>query len=247
MTQEQGEGQGRHEDANAILTTGAGENGGAGRGADGRGATEGGGTTRGGVKDDLEGGTTGATSMTGGDRDEPATGMSGSRPDSEARAQAAPGGKSSPAGEDMAPIGQESFGGSPAGESGDGESIGPASNGSFGSGTYNTRGNLTGPDSPAGADVKPDARGEGQGDDLANRLGGGEGTGTGLTGAAAATGDMNADRSEDTGASAQNAAGAGGPSAGDVGGMGGVRGHTGGSGRPPGGMSPLQTEQNNRD
>ncbi len=225
MTQEQGEGQGRQEDANAILTTGA--DGGTARGAEGRGATEGGGTMRGGVKDDLEGGTTGATSMTGGDRSEAATGMSGSGPDNERRAQAAPGGKTSPAGEDMAPIGRESVGGSPAGESGDGESIDPASNGSFGSGTYNTRGNLTGPDSPAGADVKPDARGEGQGDDLANRVGGGEGTRTGLTGAGAASGDMNADRSEDTSASAQNAAGAGGASAGDVGGMGGVRGHTG--------------------
>ena len=210
--------QDRRDDPNAVLATGDSERSGAG------------------VTDDLEGGKTGATSMTGGDRGEASTGGgSGNDP--------SPGGRTNAAGDRQGAIGTESYGGSPTGESGGGEPRGPAADGSFASGTYNERGNATGPDSPAGADVKPDAEGEGQGDDLANRLGGGDGNRTGLTGAGAATGDMNADRSEATAASAQSAAGAGGPSAGDVGGMGGVRGHTGGSGRPPGGSSPLQSEQ----
>ena len=161
----------------------------------------------------------------------------------EARREAAPGGRTSPAGEELGPIGMESAGGSPTGESGGGAPSGPAANGSMGSGIYNERGNVTGADSPAGSDASLET-GEGQGDDLANRLGGGESTGTGMTGAGAATGDMNADRSERTAASAQGAAGAGGPSAGDVGGMGGVRGHTAGSSRPPGGESPLQHDPN---
>ncbi len=114
----------------------------------------------------------------------------------------------------------------------------------MGSGTYNERGKVTGPDSPAGSDAPLEVdEGEGQGDDLANRLGGGEGGGTGMTGAGAASGDMNADRSERTAASAHNAAGAGGPSAGDVGGMGGVRGGASPSSRPPGGMSPVQADE----
>ena len=207
------------DDPKAVLTTGDGEDSG------------------GGAKDDLEGGATGATSMTGGDRSGGAVAGDGARSD------AAPGGRTSPAGEELGPIGTQSVGGSPTGESGGGGSIGPASNGSFGSGTYNERGNVTGPDSPAGAEYSGDAAGQGQGDDLANRLGGGDGTHTGLTGAGAASGDMRADRSEPTDASAQDAAGAGGPSAGDVGGMGGVRGHTGASSRPPGGMSPVQVDE----
>jgi hypothetical protein len=62
--------------AQAILTVGDSEDG-AARGKDGRGAANGGGTMSGGVKDDAEGGTTAATSMTGGavdgrpDRDTP--------------------------------------------------------------------------------------------------------------------------------------------------------------------------------
>jgi hypothetical protein len=207
------------DDPKAVLTTGDGEDSGAG------------------AKDDLEGGTTGAASMTGGDRNAATIGGEGGRSD------AAPGGRQSPAGERMGPIGHESFGGSPVGESGGGASAGPASNGSFGSGTYNERGNVTGPDSPAGADLRPDAGGEGQGDDLANRLGGGDGTRAGLTGAGAASGDMGADRSERSDAAAQSAAGAGGPSAGDVGGMGGVRGGASPSSRPPGGMSPVQADE----
>ncbi|HEX8532693.1 MAG TPA: hypothetical protein VF662_00835 [Allosphingosinicella sp.] len=166
----------------------------------------------------------------------------------EQRREAAPGGRESPSGEELGPIGMESANGGPNGEAGGGATSGPAAEGSMGSGTYNDRGNVTGPDSPAGSDAQLRVdEGEGQGDDLANRLGGGEGTGAGLTGAGAATGDMNADRSERTKASAQDAAGAGGPSAGDVGGMGGVRGHTAGSSRPPGGQSPLQNDPNHSE
>ena len=179
---------------------------------------------------------TGSASMTGGDRSD----TSGGQP---SRNEAAPAGRNSPAGEELGPIGDQSKTPGPMGESGGGESIGPGSNGSFASGTYNERGNVTGLDSPAGPDATPDAGGEGQGDDLANRLGGGDNSRAGLTGGGAATGNMNADRSEASAASAQDAAGAGGPSAGDVGGMGGVRGHTSGRGRPPGGSSPLQSEQ----
>jgi hypothetical protein len=166
----------------------------------------------------------------------------------EARREAAPGGRTSPAGEELGPIGMESAGGSPTGESGSGAPSGPAAEGSFASGTYNERGNVTGPDSPAGSDASlASAEGEGQGDDLANRIGGGDNARTGLSGAGAATGDMGADRSERSNASAQDASGAGGPSAGDVGGMGGVRGHTAASSRPPGGESPLQHDPNRRD
>ncbi len=203
----------------AVVTTGDGEREGAG------------------AKDDLEGGTTGAASMTGGDQADATIAGGGGRSD------AAPGGRESPAGERTGPIGNESYGGSPVGEAGGGAAGGPASNGSFASGTYNERGNVTGPDSPAGTEFRVASGAEGQGDDLANRLGGGDNARTGLTGAGAATGDMRADRSEVTDAAAQNAAGAGGPSAGDVGGMGGVRGGASPSSRPPGGMSPVQAEQ----
>jgi hypothetical protein len=126
---------------------------------------------------------------------------------------------------------------------GSGAAGGPPSNGSFGSGTYNDRGNVTGPDSPAGADVELDAGGEGQGDDLANRLGGGEGRGTGTPGAGATTGNLGADGSEPSGASAPAADGSGGPDAGSPGGMGGARASGGtGTGRPPGGVSPIDSE-----
>lgn len=179
---------------------------------------------------------TGAASMTGGDRSDKAEG-------NPSRNEAAPAGRNSPAGEHLGPIGDESRTPGPMGESGGGESVGPGANGSFGTGTYNERGNVTGPDSPAGPDVRLDAAGGGQGDDLANRMGSGGNSRAASTGAGAVTGNMNADRSEISAASAQDAAGAGGPSAGDVGGMGGVRGHTSGSGRPPGGSSPLQSEQ----
>ncbi len=159
----------------------------------------------------------------------------------QARADAAPGGRrDGAAGDDMAPLDAGSVGNSPTGEAGGGSDAerGPSAEGSMGSGTYNERGRVVGPDSPAGAAVPLDAGGEGQGDDLVNRLGGGEGTGAGLSGAGAGTGDMSAARSERPGSSEPAA-----PSAGDVGGMGGSRASTAGSGRPNGGVSPMQAEE----
>lgn len=209
----------------------------ASRDPEGKDSNKGGGVT-GGVKDDLEGGTTGATSMTGGDRDQGSAGGSGARSD------ASPAGRTSPAGDDMRPLDMGSVGGSPVGESGGGAATGLGGQGSFASGTYNERGNVTGPDSLAGEAADRVAAGNDQGDDLANRMGSGENARTGLTGAGAATGAMNADRSEGTGAFAQDAAGAGGTDAGSPGGMGGVRAQGGtGTGRPPGGVSPLQNEK----
>lgn len=149
------------------------------------------------------------------------------------------GGAASP---DMDEIGMKSIGNSPTGESGGGAPTGPAANGSFGSGTYNERGDTTGPDSPAGSDAMLTSDGQAQGDDLADRLGGKEGRGTGTTGAGAATGDMSADRSERADRSAAGAAGADGPDAGSPGGMGGAHVREGagtGSDRPPGGVSPM--------
>jgi hypothetical protein len=123
------------------------------------------------------------------------------------------------------------------GEGGGGEPVGPGGNGSFASGTYNERGDVTGPDSPAGQQVDRESAGEYQGDDLANRLGGGEGSGAGLTGAGSASGAMDADRSEGT-----PTGDAGAPDAGEVGSMGGVGRNTAGSTRPNGGVSPVQAE-----
>jgi len=154
--------------------------------------------------------------------------------------EAAPGGRrdGGAASADMEPIGMESASGSPATPA-SGPS-GPAANGSFGSGTYNGQGRVVGPDSPAGAEAGLDAGGEGQGDDLANRLGGDAARGAGMTGAAAVTGDIEAGRSERDEAPAAGAAGAGGPDAGSPGGMGGARARGGiGAGRPPGGVSPI--------
>lgn len=207
------------------------------RDAKGTDANEGGGGMRGGVKDDLEGGTTGAASMTGGGQDQASTAQTGRQ------SEAFPASRTSPAGDDMRPLEAGSVDGSPVGGSG-GAPAGPGGQGSFASGTYNERGDVTGPDSPAGEAAGRFAAGEGQGDDLANRLGGGENARTGLTGAGAASGDMDADRSEGIDASTQNAAGTGGPDAGSPGGMGGVRAQGGtGTGRPPGGVSPIQGER----
>jgi hypothetical protein len=85
-----------------------------------------------------------------------------------------------------------------------------------------------------------ESSGGGQGDDLANRLGGDNPAGTGASGAGAATGDASAGRSGETN---QTNVGAGGPDAGSPGGMGGVRGGFDTGGRPPGGVSPLQAEE----
>jgi hypothetical protein len=84
--------------------------------------------------------------------------------------------------------------------------------------------------------------GAGQGDDLADALGGRE---SGSSGAAPESGDMSAGRSEPTGGGSPVAAG-GGADAGSPGGMGGVRGgmpnpdH-----RPNGGVSPIQSGGDN--
>ena len=90
--------------------------------------------------------------------------------------------------------------------------------------------------------------GGGQGDDLADVLGGREGGGAG-TQEVAKSGDMSAGRSERSDAGAPTAAGArGGGDAGSPGGMGGVRGgmpnpdH-----RPNGGVSPLQNSSGDND
>jgi hypothetical protein len=192
-----------------------------------------------GVSDDLEGGTTGSASMTGGDRNDPSYRQSSSA------GGASPAGRVSPAGDDMPPLEPGSVGGSPVGEAGGGIETGPGGQGSFASGTYNERGDVTGPGSPAGSIAAGASAEQGQGDDLANRLGGGDNAGTGLSGAGAASGDMGADRSEASGASAQTASGVGGPDGGSPGGMGGVRAQGGtGTGRPPGGVSPVQNESN---
>jgi hypothetical protein len=65
MTEQTDEKDLEPKDAQEILTVGHDDDG-ASRGPGGKGANDGGGTTSGGVKDDSEGGTTGATSMTGG-------------------------------------------------------------------------------------------------------------------------------------------------------------------------------------
>lgn len=123
-------------------------------------------------------------------------------------------------------------------EGGGGQPTGAAGQGALASGTYNDRGDVTGPDSPARGGAAKPSRGAGQGDDLADRLGGGEGRGTGL-GGGGTTGAMNADRS---GGSDTSAA----PSGGDPGGLGGARAAGGtGTGRPPGGVSPVQSDQAN--
>ena len=181
--------------------------------------------------DDLAG--TGATSMTDGEQAQASTGQPAGNN------QARPGGSAGGAASaDQTPLDpSRSASPGPMGEGGGGQPSGAGANGSLGSGTYNERGNVTGPDSPAGQGAGQVPEGAGQGDDLANRLGGDAGRGTGLSGAGAATGNLGADRSE---ASAAGAAGAGGPSAGDPGGMGGAGASGGtGTGRPPGGVSPL--------
>ena len=98
-----------------------------------------------------------------------------------------------------------------------------------------TGGNLTGPDSPAGSDAGRSATGEGQGDDLVNRLDG-DRTLARLSGAGAATGDMSAGRSEPDEPAEPIA-----PDGGSPGGMGGVHAQGGtGTERPAGGVSPVQ-------
>ncbi|MBV8687398.1 MAG: hypothetical protein JOZ90_13130 [Alphaproteobacteria bacterium] len=86
-------------------------------------------------------------------------------------------------------------------------------------------------------DTPPPERG--QGDDTADALGGDPAAGAGLSGAGAATGDGRAGRSE-----SGSGNGLGGPDAGSPGGMGGVGAAGGtGTGRPPGGVSPVPPEE----
>ena len=124
--------------------------------------------------------------------------------------------------------------GSPTGQ-GSG-AAGAGGQGSLGAATYNDSGNLTGPDSPAGEAAARQSDGQGQGDDLADRLGGGEGRGTGMSGAGAVPGDMRADRSEED--EERPIAEGIGDDPGAPGGMGGARARPAGIGRPPGGNSP---------
>jgi hypothetical protein len=196
------------DEANAVLTTGSGEDSGAG------------------TKDDQEGGTIGASSMTGG-------GFEGARsPDasgSEASLAGRSGGAASP---EQGEIGMSSARPGPMGAGGGGQGSG---SGSMGTGTYNQAGNVTGPDSPGGGSAGS-ASGQGQGDDLANQLGGGEESRSGVTGSAAVSGDMSVGRSEMT---SRPAAAGYTPDAGAPGGMGGVSG----SGKAPGGVSPILKEE----
>jgi hypothetical protein len=152
----------------------------------------------------------------------------------EASGEASPGGRRNvgAAGDDLPQNDMRSVGSSPSGEP-----EGSAQEGSSGASTYNDRGRVVGPDSPGG-DISREASG-GQGDDLANRLGGGEGGGAGLN-ANGASGDMSATSADPTDEDDLLRAGSAGPDAGSPGGMGGVRSRPDASGRPPGGVSPVQ-------
>ena len=117
----------------------------------------------------------------------------------------------------------------------------PAPTGGSRGATTNDQGDLTGPDSPAGEQAAQPQAGEGQGDDLADRLGGDAGTGAAIPLGRAGSGDMDDGSSEATGADAP-ASGTG-DDAGAPGGMGGVHGRTGNAqDRPPGGSSPVPAE-----
>lgn len=137
---------------------------------------------------------------------------------------------------------------SPAGQVSGEEGI----EGALGSGNYGNFGRVVGPDSPA--DQRADLRHAGDaahGDDLANRLGGGEGRGIGMGGAGAATGDMSAGSSgpgegepeEDRAAAMPHRGNVASTDAGAPGGMGGVRARTNASSRPPGGESPGRDQE----
>jgi hypothetical protein len=122
-------------------------------------------------------------------------------------------------------------------EVGPGPGAGPGAAGVASSGRDDTGGLTIGDnaDNSAGGEAR-------DGQEIANELGGhgpeGRATGAGLTGAGSATGDASAMRSE-SGAGD----GLGGIDAGSPGGMGGVRASGGtGTGRPPGGLSPLAND-----
>lgn len=205
------------DEANAVLTVGDGEDVG------------------GGTRDDQEGGATQATSMSDGPAIPLAPGQrSADSPEAreggpEADAARPGGRRDSAAAEDLGPIGMSSAQPGPMGPGGGGEPGGPGSGGSQNSG-YSADGRLVGHDSPAGEDASLEVH-EGQGDDLAQRLGGRERSGAGLSGSGAASGDMSAGRSEDT--SEGGPASGYVPDAGSPGGMG---------GKSAGGVSPIEDE-----
>jgi hypothetical protein len=108
--------------------------------------------------------------------------------------------------------------------------------------TYNDQGDLTGPDSPAGEGAAQPEPGQAQGDDLADRLGGGEGKGAAIPLGRAGSGNLEGGRSEETRDPAP-ASGTG-DDAGAPGGMGGPEGRTGNpQDRPPGGNNPVPAEE----
>lgn len=108
--------------------------------------------------------------------------------------------------------------------------------------TYNDQGDLTGADSPAGEQAAQPEAGQGQGDDLADRLGDEAGTGAAIPLGRAGSGNLEAGRSEEI-RDAAPAAGTG-DDAGAPGGMGGPEGRTGNvQDRPPGGGSPVPAEE----
>lgn len=109
---------------------------------------------------------------------------------------------------------------------GDQKATSPASSGSQDS-SYAGGGRVVGHDSPAGEDAALDVR-EGQGDDLADRVGGDGGA---FIGSGARSGDASAGRSEDTSESGPAAGYT--PDAGSPGGMG---------GKSAGGVSPIEDE-----
>lgn len=146
---------------------------------------------------------------------------------------ARPGGRpGNSASADMGPAGMESATPGPMGAGGSGERANDRGGAALGASTYNDRGDVTGPDGLVGEAASR----QDQGDDLANRLGGGSGAGAGMAGGGAASGAMSEGRSDGDDTPDPDAAGV--PSGGDPGGMGGVRAQ-GGAGRPAGGVSPL--------
>jgi hypothetical protein len=203
--------------ANATLPVGDGEDSGAG------------------VKDDQEGGSTQATSMSDGPAIPLAPGQrSADSPEAreggpEADAARPGGRREGAAADEQGPIGMSSAEPGPQGPGGGGQPGGPGSGGSQNSG-YSADGRLVGHDSPAGEDARLEVE-EGQGDDLAQRLGGGERSGAGLSGSGAVSGDMSAGRSEKT--SEGGPATGFTPDAGSPGGMG---------GKSAGGASPIEDE-----
>lgn len=160
------------------------------------------------------------------------------------RSAESPGGirNSGAAGTDLPQAGMPDSG-SPAGETSGEEGI----EGSLGSGNYSNFGRVAGPDSPADerAGLRHPVEGA-QGDDLANRLGGGEGRGIGMSGAGAATGDLSAGSSgpgegepkEDRAAALPRQESVASTGPGGPGGKSGATARTDASSRPPGGESP---------